>query len=79
MPAIGESKDAQGNLVLPPADMWALVHYVRSLSEREEIAQSESGDDGRSLRGEDAHDSKPHGAPAHGARESAPGTNGKGE
>lgn len=85
MPAIGESKDAQGNLVLPPADMWALVHYVRSLSEREEIAQSESGDDGRSPGGEDAHDSKPHaapahGAPGHGAREPAPaGTNGKGE
>lgn len=36
MPAIGESKDAQGNLVLPPQDLWALVHYVRALSERDE-------------------------------------------
>jgi mono/diheme cytochrome c family protein len=41
MPGIGESKDAQGNLVLPPADMWALVHYVRSLSDRDErVAES---------------------------------------
>jgi mono/diheme cytochrome c family protein len=36
MPGIGESKDADGNLVLPPNDMWALVHYVRSLSDRDE-------------------------------------------
>ncbi|HEV8112776.1 MAG TPA: cytochrome c [Planctomycetota bacterium] len=36
MPGIGESKDADGKLVLPPEDMWALVHYVRSLSERDE-------------------------------------------
>lgn len=32
MPAIGESTDAEGNLVVPPEDMWALVHYVKSLS-----------------------------------------------
>lgn len=34
MPGLGESKDAQGNPLLPSEDMWALVHYVRSLSER---------------------------------------------
>ena len=32
MPAIGESKNADGDLVVPPEDMWALVHYVKSLS-----------------------------------------------
>lgn len=32
MPAIGESKDADGNPLLSDEDMWALVHYVRSLS-----------------------------------------------
>lgn len=36
MPAIGESKDAQGNPLLSSTDMWALVHYVRSMSERDE-------------------------------------------
>ena len=36
MPAVGESKDAQGNPVLTSEDMWSLVHYVRSLSERDE-------------------------------------------
>jgi mono/diheme cytochrome c family protein len=36
MPAIGESKDAEGNLVVPPQDLWALVHYVRSLAQRDE-------------------------------------------
>ncbi|MFN0244217.1 MAG: cytochrome c [Planctomycetota bacterium] len=36
MPAIGESKDAQGNPLLSSTDMWALVHYVRSLAERDE-------------------------------------------
>lgn len=33
MPAIGESKDAAGELLLGAEDMWSLVHYVRSLSE----------------------------------------------
>lgn len=32
MPAIGESKDADGNPLLSDDDMWAIVHYVRSLS-----------------------------------------------
>lgn len=36
MPAIGESKDAQGNPLLSSDDMWAMVHYVRSMSERDE-------------------------------------------
>ncbi len=34
MPALGESRGADGNLLVPPEDMWALVHFVRSLSER---------------------------------------------
>jgi hypothetical protein len=34
MPAIGESKDADGNPLLSDDDMWALVHFVRSLSEK---------------------------------------------
>jgi mono/diheme cytochrome c family protein len=33
MPALGESKDAEGNPLLSQADLWALVHYVGSLSE----------------------------------------------
>ncbi len=43
MPAIGESKDAQGNLVVPPQDLWALVHYVRSLGERDETVAHAHG------------------------------------
>ena len=43
MPGIGESKDAEGNLVLPPEDMWALVHYVRSLSDRNEAVVHSAG------------------------------------
>jgi len=35
MPAIGESKDADGNPLLSDDDMWALVHFVRSLSEKQ--------------------------------------------
>jgi mono/diheme cytochrome c family protein len=76
MPAIGESKDAQGNLLLPPADMWALVHYVRSLSERADLADhdghEEPGHDGDSHGG-----SKPQSPPAHGS--SDPTHPGKGE
>jgi mono/diheme cytochrome c family protein len=34
MPAIGESRDANGNLLLQPQDLWALVHYARSLAEQ---------------------------------------------
>jgi mono/diheme cytochrome c family protein len=36
MPALGEAKDAQGAPLLSAEDMWCLVHYVRSLSERPE-------------------------------------------
>ena len=81
MPAIGESKDPQGNPLLSSTDMWSLVFYVRSLSEREELAQNEPAD---------AHGT--HAAPAHGGKSSSgaaapagghgtngPGTNGKGE
>lgn len=35
MPAIGESKDANGDPLLSDDDMWALVHLVRSLSEKQ--------------------------------------------
>jgi len=35
MPAIGESKDANGDPLLSDDDMWCLVHFVRSLSEDE--------------------------------------------
>jgi mono/diheme cytochrome c family protein len=31
MPALGESKDASGNPLLTPQQMWDLVHYARSL------------------------------------------------
>jgi hypothetical protein len=34
MPALGESRDASGELLMPGEDMWALVHFVRSLSEK---------------------------------------------
>jgi mono/diheme cytochrome c family protein len=33
MPAIGESRGADGELLLSSDDLWAIVHYVRSLSE----------------------------------------------
>jgi len=45
MPGIGESKDAQGNPVLSSDDMWALVHYVRSLSERDDSLAAGPGSD----------------------------------
>ena len=34
MPALGESKDADGNPLLTPEELWNIVHYVRSLGER---------------------------------------------
>lgn len=34
MPAIGESKKPDGSRLLSDADLWALVHYVGSISER---------------------------------------------
>lgn len=33
MPGVGESKTPEGGLVIPDEDMWALVHYVKSLSD----------------------------------------------
>ncbi len=72
MPAIGESKDAEGNLVLPPQDLWALVHYVRSLGERDEsvahvvgsVAHGHAPASGSSAAGGDGSASD-HGAGSH--------------
>ncbi|MCB9913819.1 MAG: c-type cytochrome [Planctomycetes bacterium] len=36
MPGLGKSTDANGDPLLPGDDMWALVHYVRSLGEKED-------------------------------------------
>jgi mono/diheme cytochrome c family protein len=52
MPGIGESKDADGKLLLSADDMWALVHYVRSLSERDETLAAGSGSQGMTATGE---------------------------
>jgi mono/diheme cytochrome c family protein len=67
MPAIGESKDAQGNLVVPPQDLWALVHFVRSLGERDESVAHHAG--GAALHGHSASPAPADGEPAsdHGA------------
>ena len=35
MPALGESKDADGNPLLTQDELWSLVHYVGSLTERD--------------------------------------------
>jgi mono/diheme cytochrome c family protein len=79
MPAIGESKDAQGNLLLPPADMWALVHYVRSLSENEAVAQGALGDAHSGIE-EGAHGAPAHGSSGPGSQPTGhPASNGKGE
>lgn len=81
MPAIGESKDPQGNPLLSSTDMWSLVFYVRSLSEREELAQSEPAD-AHGTHAAPAHGGKSSsgaGAPADGHGTNGPGTNGKGE
>lgn len=37
MPALGESRDAQGELLLSPEDLWCLVHYVRALAGLHEV------------------------------------------
>lgn len=34
MPALGDAKDANGDPLLTDEDLWSLVHYVRSMSER---------------------------------------------
>jgi len=36
MPGIGETKGADGELLMKSDDLWSLVHYVRSLGERAE-------------------------------------------
>jgi hypothetical protein len=36
MPGIGETKGTDGQRLLSDDDLWALVHFVRSLSERAE-------------------------------------------
>ena len=36
MPGLGETRDAEGRPLLAGDDLWAIVHYVRSLSERSE-------------------------------------------
>jgi mono/diheme cytochrome c family protein len=43
MPALGESKDAEGNPLLSSDDMWSLVHYVRSMSIRDEAIAAGPG------------------------------------
>ncbi len=43
MPAIGESKDSEGNPLLSSDDMWSLVYYVLSLSERDETIAAGPG------------------------------------
>ncbi len=65
MPGVGEAKNAEGELAIPADDMWALVHYVKSLSDgadmrihpEENDAVAEAGG-----HGADGHDD--HGAPA---------------
>jgi hypothetical protein len=32
MPALGEARDAKGEPLLSPEDLWCLVHYVRALA-----------------------------------------------
>ena len=44
MPGIGESKAADGSPLLSSDDMWAMVHYVRSMSARP-ISHHEDGHD----------------------------------
>lgn len=65
MPAVGESKDPAGNLLIPPQDMWALVFYVRSLSERDEGVraglESAHADGGPASDG--SHAAPPSGSP----------------
>jgi hypothetical protein len=36
MPALGEAKDKEGRPLLTTDELWCLVHYVRSLSQRGE-------------------------------------------
>jgi len=60
MPALGESKDAAGNPLLTAEDMWSLVHYVRSLSERDETVA------GGPAAGHASEATPAHGTDSHG-------------
>ena len=33
MPGVGEATNAEGGRLIPDEDMWAIVHYVKSLSD----------------------------------------------
>jgi mono/diheme cytochrome c family protein len=46
MPAIGESRGPDGELLLKPDDLWAIVHYVRALSEHPETLVADTGGHG---------------------------------
>jgi len=61
MPAVGESKTAEGEFVIPDEDMWALVHFVKSLSDG---ADHRIGVMHADAHG--AHDSAGHGDESHG-------------
>ena len=41
MPAMGDAKGPDGSAMLTTADLWALVHYVRSLSDPDLAARGE--------------------------------------
>ena len=67
MPAMGDSKNPDGTPMFSDEDMWALVHYVRSLAERRDQIGLEvhplvsggaagSHDDGHGGGHDDAHD-----------------------
>jgi mono/diheme cytochrome c family protein len=43
MPAIGESRGADGELLLTSDDLWAIVHYVRSLAEHPDTLVADAG------------------------------------
>jgi mono/diheme cytochrome c family protein len=65
MPAIGESKDPEGNPLLSSEDLWSLVHYVGYLSEqgpepahRAEPAASHAGSPGSGPAHADEHGSQ---------------------
>lgn len=78
MPAIGESKDANGDPLLSDEDMWALVHYVRSLSQQgdghgllpQSMLDQSIAADGHGAHGEhtDHADDAEHAAPEHGEK-----------
>jgi mono/diheme cytochrome c family protein len=60
MPAIGESKDAEGHPLLSQEDLWAVVHYVGWLTEQgpnpgaHRVADAGHGEAGSSEHGEES-------------------------